>query len=182
MSEEESLEELKAGVLIKLRKYKLVEKEKAKNRVNYLVQIPKEKKKALMWCIPEEGTVGIAIVKSMHKAIEDKNMEIGIIITSGKYTHAARKEARKTNIELIPRTFPAFDIFKHELVPKHEILTLKEREQMLAEYKVQPYQLPPITTLDPTVEAIGAKPGDVLRIIRESPTAGTHITYRYVVE
>lgn len=182
MSEEESLEELKAEVLIKLRKYKLVKKEKVKSKVNYLVEIPREKKKALVWCIPEEGTVGIAIVKGLHKVMKEKNMDAGLIITSGKYTHAARLEARKNNIELLPRTFPSFDIFEHELVPRHEILTPKEREQVLAQYRVQPFQLPLIKTSDPTAKAIGAKPGDILRIARESPTAGTHITYRYVVE
>lgn len=179
---EQNLEELKADVIIKLRKYKLVKKEKVKNIVNYLVKIPKEKQKALIWCIPEEGTVGIAIAKSLYKIMEERNIEKGIIITTGKYTHAARVNAKKNNIELLPKIFPAFNIFTHELVPKHEILTPKEREQMLAQYKIQPYQLPQIKVSDPTVKAIGAKPGDILRIIRESPTAGTPIAYRYVVQ
>ena len=182
MSEEESLEERKARVIIKLRKYKLVKKEKVKNIINYLVEIPEVKQKALIWCIPEKGTVGIAIVKNLHKVKKEKNIETGMIITSGKYTHAARLEAKKNNIELLPRIFPSFDIFKHELVPRHEILTLKEREQTLAQYRIQPYQLPEIKASDPAVKAIGAKPGDILRIIRKSPTAGTHIAYRYVVE
>lgn len=179
---EESLEELKADVIIKLRKYKIVKKEKVKNIVSYLLKIPKEKQKVLIWCIPEEGTVGIAIVKNLYKIMEEQNIEKGIIITSGKYTHAARVNAKKNNIELLPKIFPAFNIFQHKLVPKHEILTPKEREQMLAQYKIQPYQLLQINVSDPTVKAIGAKPGDILRIIRDSPTAGTHIAYRYVVQ
>jgi len=179
---EESLEELKADVIIKLRKYKIVKKEKVKNIVSYLLKIPKEKQKALIWCIPEEGTVGIAIVKNLHKIMEERTIEKGIMITSGKYTHAARVNAQKNNIELLPKIFPAFNIFQHKLVPKHEILTPKEREQMLAQYKIQPYQLLQINVSDPTVKAIGAKPGDILRIIRDSPTAGTHIAYRYVVQ
>jgi len=179
---EESLEELKANVIIKLRKYKLVKKEKTKNVVSYLVQIPKEKQKALVWCIPEESTVGIAIVKNLHKIMKEKNIQKGILITSGKYTHAAGVEAKKDKIELLPKIFPSFDLFEHKLVPKHEILTPEEREQMLAQYKIQPYQLLQIKVSDPTVKAIGAKPGDILRIIRESPTAGTHIAYRYVVQ
>lgn len=182
MSEEESLEERKARVIIKLRKYKLVKKEKVKNIINYLVKIPEAKQKALIWCIPEEDTVGIAMVKSLQKVMKEKNIEKGMIITSGKYTHAAQVDAKKNNIELLPRIFPSFDIFKHELVPRHEILTLKEREQILTQYKIQPYQLPEIKVSDPAVKAVGAKPGDILRVIRKSPTAGTHIAYRYVVE
>jgi DNA-directed RNA polymerase subunit H len=52
----------------------------------------------------------------------------------------------------------------------------------LTKYRVQPYQLPQISSLDPTVKAIGAKPGDILRVIRKSPTAGEHLAFRYVVE
>ncbi|MCX8151364.1 MAG: DNA-directed RNA polymerase subunit H [Candidatus Bathyarchaeota archaeon] len=75
-----------------------------------------------------------------------------------------------------------FDIFEHSLVPRHEILTAEERDQLLAHYKVKPYQIPQITSTDPAVKAIGAKPGDILRIIRKSSTAGEHVTYRYVIE
>jgi len=32
------------------------------------------------------------------------------------------------------------------------------------------------------VRVIGAKPGDILRITRKSPTAGVYISYRYVIE
>jgi len=181
LNEEESLEEHKARVIIKLRKYKLLKREEVKGVMNYLIKISKEKQKALIWCISEEGTVGVAIVKNMQKIMKEKNIEKGIIITSGKYTHVAKKNAAKGNIELLPRTFPAFDLFQHELVPKHEILTPREREQMLAHYKIQPYQLPQIKASDPAVTAIGAKTGDILRIIRKSPTAGKHIAYRYVV-
>ncbi|MEM3722628.1 MAG: DNA-directed RNA polymerase subunit H, partial [Candidatus Bathyarchaeia archaeon] len=55
-------------------------------------------------------------------------------------------------------------------------------EKLLAQYRVKPYQLPQIKASDPAAKAIGAKPGDILRIIRKSPTAGEHIAYRYVVE
>ncbi|MGA9388267.1 MAG: DNA-directed RNA polymerase subunit H [Candidatus Bathyarchaeia archaeon] len=82
----------------------------------------------------------------------------------------------------MPKTFPAFDLFEHKLVPLHEILEEEERRQLLSKYRVQPYQLPQIGSSDPAVKAIGAKPGDVLRVIRKSPTAGKHIAYRYVVE
>ncbi|MEM2110670.1 MAG: DNA-directed RNA polymerase subunit H [Candidatus Bathyarchaeia archaeon] len=82
----------------------------------------------------------------------------------------------------MPPEFPSFDIFKHELVPKHEILTPEEKAKVLEQYRVEVYQLPRIRTTDPVVRVIGAKPGDLIKIIRKSPTAGEHISYRYVVE
>lgn len=114
----------------------------------------------------------------MGEAETDK----AIIVTSGRYTPAAKVKAKKKGIELIPRIFPSFSIFDHEYVPKHEILKPEEREKLLKEFRVQPYQLPHIRASDPAVKAIGARPGDMVRIIRDSPTAGKYVAYRYVVE
>ena len=52
----------------------------------------------------------------------------------------------------------------------------------MKKYRVKPYQLPRIKASDPVVRAIGAKPGDILKIIRDSPTAGKYVSYRYVIE
>ncbi len=179
--EEETLEERKAKILIKLRGYKLLKSEKIKDTTTYVVEIPKEKQKALIWCVPEE-TVGILTINRMAKAMKEAEIDRGILVASGRYTNAAKQAAKKKRIELLPKTFPVFDIFEHKLVPKHEILTPEEREKVLAQYRVKPYQLPQIKASDPAAKAIGAKPGDILRIIRKSPTAGEHIAYRYVVE
>ncbi len=178
----QTLEERKADVLIKLRGYKLIKKQKHDDAIGYIIEIPKEKQKALVWAVPGETTVGINSINRLSKAMKDAGLERGIIVTDGRYTHAVKQGAKKKKIELLPKTFPAFDIFQHKLVPKQEILTDEEREQLLLKYKVHPYQLPQISSVDPTVKAIGAKPGDVLRVKRKSQTAGEHIAYRYVVE
>jgi len=177
-----TLEERKAQVLIKLREYKLIKKEKHEDAIGYIVNIPKDKEKALVWCVPGETTVGINSINRLTKAMKDAEIERGIMVTDGRYTHAVKQGAKKKRIELLPKTFPAFDLFEHRLVPKHEILTEEEKTELLTRYRVQAYQLPQISSLDPTVKAIGAKPGDILRVIRKSPTAGEHIAYRYVVE
>jgi DNA-directed RNA polymerase subunit H len=68
------------------------------------------------------------------------------------------------------------------LVPKHEILPKNKVDEILERYKIQPHQLPLIKSSDPAAKAIGAKPGDVLKITRRSPTAGEAIVYRYVIK
>jgi DNA-directed RNA polymerase subunit H len=178
----ETIEEHKAEVLIKLRKYKLIKKEKHEDAVGYTVNIPKDKEKALVWCILDEATVGIAMMNALYKLLEEKGLERAIVITEGRFTHAAKQGAKKRKVELLPKSFPVFEIFEHKLVPKHEILDEKEKTQILARYKIHPYQMPQIKATDPAVKAIGAKPGDMLKIIRKSATAGEHIAYRYVVE
>jgi DNA-directed RNA polymerase subunit H len=178
----ESIEEHKAEVLIKLRKYKLIKKEVEEDAIGYIVRIPKDKEKALVWCILNEATVGIAMMNALYKLLEEKGLDRAIVITEGRFTHAAKQGAKKRKVELLPKSFPVFEIFDHNLVPKHEILTEKERNEVMAQYKIQPYQMPQIKSNDPAVKAIGARPGDMLKIIRKSATAGEHIAYRYVVD
>ena len=70
---------------------------------------------------------------------------------------------------------------EHVLVPKHEILSEAKAKAVLSRFKVAPHQLPQIKFSDPVVRALGAKPGDILKITRKSPTAGKAIAYRWVV-
>ena len=72
------------------------------------------------------------------------------------------------------------DIQDHMLVPKHEIMTEEEISEEFSEVDYDFKDLPKIRANDPVVEAIGAEPGNVLRITRESQTAGVFITYRIV--
>jgi len=74
------------------------------------------------------------------------------------------------------------DIIQHELVPKHEILSEKEKAGVLEEFKVTEHQLPKISISDPVIEIIGANPGDVIKITRNSKTAGKAVYYRIVVK
>lgn len=75
-----------------------------------------------------------------------------------------------------------FNIVKHYLVPKHELLTFEQSEQIekiLDMYQVKSrYQLPIILRTDPISRYYNAKSGNIMRIIRSSPTAGDYISYR----
>lgn len=182
MSTEMTLEERKALVLVKLREYKLVERKEQKGVIVFLAETPKEGRKVLIWCLRTRETVGVRYVKQLRKAMEAAGVERGILISSSPYSFTSKTQSRKYGIELIPRIFPSFDIFEHALVPKHEVLTQKEKDEVLATYRVQPHQLPWIKVSDPAVRAVGGTPGDIVRIVRESPTAGKHISYRYIIE
>ncbi len=64
----------------------------------------------------------------------------------------------------------------HELVPEEEVPILLEK------YKIQKEHLPKIRSNDPAAKVISAKPGQVIKITRQSPTAGEAIAYRLVIE
>jgi len=166
---------------MRLRGYKLIKRGRHKDSTSFLVKTPDDKRQ-LICCLPTQGTVGVQLINQVRKTMKDAMVERGIVITGGRYTQAAKTHARRRGIELIPRIFPSFNIYDHVLVPKHEITSQEERQTVLGQYRVQPYQLPRLRASDPAAKAIGAKPGDVVKITRESQTAGKYVSYRYVIE
>ncbi|MCS7140243.1 MAG: DNA-directed RNA polymerase subunit H [Candidatus Nezhaarchaeota archaeon] len=74
-----------------------------------------------------------------------------------------------------------FTILDHVLVPKHILLSKEEKKALVEQLKIKPEQLPWIRASDPVAKLIGAKPGDIVKIVRKSPTAGETIAYRLVV-
>ena len=73
------------------------------------------------------------------------------------------------------------DVSRHELVPKHEIVSEKEKEELIKKYG--PLKLfPRISINDPQVRRLGAKPGDLIKITRKSDVAGEYVYYRVVVK
>lgn len=82
----------------------------------------------------------------------------------------------------MPEEEREINILKHRLVPEHTIMSAEEVAGLLGKLDVVVTQLPKILTGDAVVKAIGAKAGDVLKIVRNSPTAGTTTYYRLVVK
>jgi len=74
------------------------------------------------------------------------------------------------------------NILKHFLVPEHVILKDEETKELLERLNIKLEQLPKISHKDPTVKQIEAEEGDVIKITRDSPTAGVSTYYRLVVK
>lgn len=128
--------------------------------------------------ILEEKALPEKIEKIRNKAKENIK---GLLVASNRFTHYARREAKEGNIWIITSKDPRFDIFTHDLVPVHEICTAEEVKVLLEKYNIKRRQLPKILTSDPAVKAIGAKPGQVVKIFRASKIAGETIAYRLVI-
>jgi DNA-directed RNA polymerase subunit H len=73
-------------------------------------------------------------------------------------------------------------ITDHIYQPMHEILPRDEAERILRKYNTKPSQLPYIMISDKALQDLNVRPGDVIKITRNSPTAGESVYYRYVVE
>ena len=75
-----------------------------------------------------------------------------------------------------------FKVDKHALTPKHQKVGDREKKQLLERYRATLKDLPKIYKTDPAIINLDAKPGDVIKITRPSPTAGESIFYRVVVD
>jgi DNA-directed RNA polymerase subunit H len=175
----------KIGLLLKFRDYLIKDEVENKSFKDIIIVKRGDKKKILMrivYITPLiSGKVGVQSVRKMTAKMEKEAFEGGILIGQD-FSYSARKEARSKGIEMIrERRIPTFNIFDHYLVPSHEILAKEEAKELLEKYHVEPHHLPRIKASDSAVFLIGAKPGDIVKITRESSTAGVHVTYRHVV-
>jgi len=74
-----------------------------------------------------------------------------------------------------------FDVTKHALVPKHSVVSEKEKKELTGKYHLSGNELPRILKTDPAIQHLKAKDGDVVKIVRKSMTAGETVFYRRVV-
>ena len=137
---------------------------------------------------PEEELIGVLTIKQI--AITLYKLEIYRAIIIMKHGHsltpfAARvieKLKKYCYIEPFSIMELQYNVTKHKLVPKHEILSNEDKMNLFKKYRLSSEkQLPKIQHEDAVARYFGAKPGQVLKITRPSETAGRYVTYRIVV-
>jgi DNA-directed RNA polymerase subunit H (RpoH/RPB5) len=69
----------------------------------------------------------------------------------------------------------------HELVPEHIKLSEKEKQELFEKYSITIAELPKIIIKDPAIRHLDIKIGDVIKIKRDSETAGEIYFYRGVI-
>jgi DNA-directed RNA polymerases I, II, and III subunit RPABC1 len=144
--------------------------------------------------VPECGTiwvefcdktnVGIKEMRSFIQHVDANKFHTGIFVT----TAAVTPSAMKIIPTILPKIIETFqeqellvNITRHELVPKHVLLSAEEKKQLLKRYRLKETQLPRIQHVDPVSRYLGLRRGQVVKIIRKSETAGRYATYRLVI-
>lgn len=75
-----------------------------------------------------------------------------------------------------------FTIQDHYLVPEHVLIREEKVGELMAELGIKKDSLPKISKGDAAIKHLKPKAGDVIKIIRDSLTAGQSIYYRRVIK
>lgn len=87
-----------------------------------------------------------------------------------------------TQVEIFKFNKLQSDITEHILVPKHEVLTKDEGENVLESYRARKRDMPLIRTNEDVAKYYNMKPGEITRIYRPSPLTCEAIAYRLVIK
>ena len=68
----------------------------------------------------------------------------------------------------------------HFLAPKHELLSKEQAAQLLKKYNLTLEQMPKIQIWDAAIAELNPEKNDIVKIVRDSPTAGKSVYYRKV--
>ena len=120
--------------------------------------------------------LGLNELKDLFVKLKEENVNHVIIITKEKLTSYAKKEMKKLGKNMEKEIFYfnnlVFNITKHELVPKHELLTQKETELFI---KNIGKKIPQIKITDKVCRYYNGKVDQIFKIYRKN-----EIYYRIV--
>lgn len=127
-----------------------------------------------------EQKIGVGGIKERIGILQSLAMHACIIVYGNSVTSMAAQMVKKipdVSVELFSEAELQYNVTKHRLVPKHERLTPRERENFLAAYGSK---IPVLLTSDPVARFYKFNAGDIVRVIRSRASSDSYITYRIV--
>ncbi|KAF5742916.1 DNA-directed RNA polymerase II putative isoform 1 [Tripterygium wilfordii] len=135
----------------------------------------------------EGQKVGVAQVRTCIERLKSEKVFSAILVVerakglSPGVNLAIKEVSTRFHIDVFEEAELLSNISEHALVPPHTVLTNQEKKELLDKYRVKEAQLPRILVTDPQAKYHGLKRGQVVKIVRDSQTADTYVTYRYCV-
>lgn len=132
-----------------------------------------------------DSSLGVATIRRFLQHVMTQSYKAGIMVTHVPLTPSARKSLLSVEnfarVECFLEEDLLVNITHHELVPRHILLSREEKAALLKRYRLKETQLPRILQKDPVARYLGLKRGQVVKIIRNSETAGRYASYRLCV-
>jgi len=134
----------------------------------------------IMIFFAKEESFGIKPMLALIEKMTEEKMRHCILIYPKTVTAPVKKHILKGKhrVEFFSEDELVLNITKHKLMPKHVLLTTKEKTELLTITGLKETQLPRILPSDPMAKYLGARRGDIVRIVRRSETAGKCVLYR----
>ena len=123
-------------------------------------------------------------INDIKRFVEENNDKEGtsyILIVNEKLNAADQVKLNAYDFQIYNLSTLQYNISKHELVPKHELIKdVKEIQNIMEQYQLRSVnQFPYILRTDPMAKYLNAKVGNLMKVTRVSPSCGTNIVYRY---
>ncbi|KAJ8657700.1 hypothetical protein O0I10_006515 [Lichtheimia ornata] len=139
----------------------------------------------LMVFFPKDKSVGVKPLRAYVQRMAEQQIPKAICIYQQSLTASAAKVFQsmpsKHTLEFFQENELLVNITHHVLVPRHEVLTSEQKATLLQRYRLKETQLPRIQHSDPVARYYGLKRGQVVKILRESETAGRYVSYRLCI-
>jgi DNA-directed RNA polymerase subunit H (RpoH/RPB5) len=118
----------------------------------------------------------------LKKSFEDEPYDLYMLVLKEKPSLNNLKfiNMTKLNIQIFELRELQFNISKHYLVPKHEVISDQDEvTNIIKQYSLKSkFQLPIILKTDAMAKYLNLKNGDIIKVTRVSPTAGEYIEFR----
>lgn len=102
------------------------------------------------------------------------------IMVANDYSKNVYVYALSRDLQLFTAAAVRLGIPDHRYQPTFQHLSPQEKEQVYAQWHLDNYSVKGYLRDDPIVQYYGLQPGDLMRIVRPSPTSGQAVDYRLV--
>ncbi|CAA0812808.1 DNA-directed RNA polymerase V subunit 5A [Striga hermonthica] len=130
-----------------------------------------------------QTVVKVNVIRGISSMIVNKDsLNRLILVVHNKITTQAMRavELFPFKVEIFQITDLLVNITKHELKPKHLVLTNQEKEELLRKYSITEKQLPRMSHKDAIARYYGLEKGQVVKVTYSGELTQLHVTYRCV--
>ncbi|KAK6124863.1 hypothetical protein DH2020_041397 [Rehmannia glutinosa] len=130
-----------------------------------------------------QNIVKVNVIRAISAMIVNKDsLSRLILVLQNKITNQASKtvELFPFKVEIFQITDLFVNITKHELKPKHQVLTDQEKENLLRKYSIDEKQLPRMSQKDAIARYYGLEKGQVVKVTYSGELTQLHVTYRCI--
>lgn len=120
-------------------------------------------------------------VDDIDEFLDNNRQNYKFFVVTEMQSKAQKQLMEYENVEVFSDVELLVNIVDNYLVPVHIVLTDDEAQKYMDEYSLKKAEFPRILTTDPIAKYYNIKPGQLVKIIRPSITAGEEIALRICV-